>query len=101
MPVMAAHPPSRMFGAIQCDNTGASVASSIIWDNGDNPVVGAVTINHSDVASDWPGTDNIDQDPLFMDPSSSNYRLPPGSPCIDTGDPDFSPGSDDQTDLDG
>jgi len=88
-------------GAIHCDNTGASVASSIIWDNGDNQVVGAVTINHSDVAGGWPGTDNIDQDPLFTDPSSSNYRLSSGSPCIDMGDPDFTPGSDDHTDLDG
>lgn len=31
---------------------------------------------------------NISQDPLFMDAVSQNYRLLPGSPSIDAGDPD-------------
>ncbi len=29
--------------------------------------------------------DNIDADPLFADPDSDDYRLQPGSPCIDAG----------------
>jgi len=33
----------------------------------------------------WPGTGNIDADPLFVDPSTGDYRLQPGSPCIDAG----------------
>ncbi len=28
---------------------------------------------------------NIDADPLFVDPDAADYRLPPESPCIDTG----------------
>jgi hypothetical protein len=44
-----------------------------------------------------PGTGNIDADPLWVDPSIGDYRLAPGSPCINTGsplsplDPDGSP----------
>jgi len=31
------------------------------------------------------GPGNIDADPLFVDPGESDYRLGPGSPCIDAG----------------
>jgi len=33
------------------------------------------------------GTGNFDLDPLFRDAPSGDYRLLPGSPCIDAGDP--------------
>jgi parallel beta-helix repeat protein len=32
------------------------------------------------------GTTNISEDPLFVDPTISDYQLRAGSPCIDTGD---------------
>jgi hypothetical protein len=35
----------------------------------------------------WTGTGNIDADPLFVDPVNGDFHLQPGSPCIDTGDP--------------
>ena len=34
---------------------------------------------------DWPGTGNINTDPLFRDPTGRDYRLQPGSPCAGTG----------------
>ena len=33
----------------------------------------------------WPGTGNLNADPLFRDPANRDYRLLPGSPCIGTG----------------
>jgi parallel beta-helix repeat protein len=44
-----------------------------------------VEITYSDVEGGWPGTGNIDQDPLFAD---ALFHLLAGSPCIDAGDPD-------------
>jgi hypothetical protein len=55
------------------------------------------------------GTGNIDADPLFVEMGfwdtnglwlDGDYHLLPGSPCIDTGDPDYIP-EPNETDLDG
>jgi hypothetical protein len=46
------------------------------------------------------GTGNIDADPLFVDPDNGDFRLLPGSPCIDAGDNTAVP-EDIDTDLDG
>ncbi|TKJ40125.1 hypothetical protein CEE37_10340 [candidate division LCP-89 bacterium B3_LCP] len=68
------------------------ITNTILWGNtapeiyissgGGNP-----TVNYSNVMGGWPGTGNIDDDPLFVYPDQSDYRLHWGSPCIDTGDP--------------
>jgi hypothetical protein len=34
------------------------------------------------------GGDNIDDDPLFLDPDNGDFHLGPGSPCIDAGTDD-------------
>jgi hypothetical protein len=46
-----------------------------------------ITITYSNIGGSWPGVGNINADPLFVDPTSGDYHLKPGSPCIDTGDP--------------
>ncbi len=43
-------------------------------------------VAYSNVQGGWPGEGNIDADPRFVDPESGDYRLLPGSPCIDAGD---------------
>lgn len=46
--------------------------------------------NNGDDYSNWPseGDNDISVDPLYIDPQRGDYRLLPGSPCIDAGDPD-------------
>jgi len=46
----------------------------------------SVTASYCDIEGGWPGVGNIDVDPLFVDPCNGDYRLLPGSPCIDAGD---------------
>jgi hypothetical protein len=40
-----------------------------------------------DVADDFTGTGHIDVDPLFVAPENGNFKLLPGSPAIDAGNP--------------
>ncbi len=45
------------------------------------------TIVYSDLSEVWPGTGNLNSDPLFVNAGARNFRLLPGSPCINSGDP--------------
>ena len=80
-------------GIYTTDAVGQSeimVINTIVWGN-DPPeiadVAGATTtVHHSDVKGGWPGPGNIDADPMFVDRANGDYRLLPGSPCIDAGD---------------
>jgi hypothetical protein len=56
----------------------------------------SITATYSDIQGGWTGTDNIDDDPLFVDPANgdfhltwANFPIPDStmSPCIDAGDP--------------
>jgi len=44
-----------------------------------------VAVSWSDVEGGWPGTGNIDADPLFVDPAAGALGLLPGSPCLGAG----------------
>jgi len=77
-----------------------TMANCIIWNgpawlwNNDNS---AITISYSDVNAGWPGTGNINADPLFM--GTDDFRLQANSPCIDAGNNNLVPA--DITDIDG
>ncbi len=68
------------------DSTGMGEFAQIFLSNINDP---KVAVNHSCVQG-WTGqmggTGNIGDDPRFMDPDHDDYRLGPGSPCIDAAD---------------
>jgi hypothetical protein len=90
------------------DATEPNDSGDEIWNNDTNSVP---NFSYCDIEGDLNGTGcggypsigsyNIDSDPLFYDPNDPNdYHLGPNSPCIDKGDPNFDPDSN-ETDIDG
>lgn len=73
-------------------NSEIKLFNCIVWEPdvpGTNPVSGATNCIISDPT--WfPNGDNLLlTDPLFVNPASNNFRLQPGSPAINFGNPDF------------
>jgi predicted outer membrane repeat protein len=81
------------------DGSYMKLTNCILW--GDSPeeisveLPNAMSLNHCCIRGGWPGNDNIDTDPLFIDTNGAdsvagteddNLRLSLGSPCIDMGD---------------
>ncbi len=84
-------------GLHNAQNSNPTVTSSILWDGVDEVVdadLATTLITYSAVQGGWPGVGNITDDPLLDD-----TRLLPGSPCINTGDPNSDPAA--PPDLDG
>jgi parallel beta-helix repeat protein/predicted outer membrane repeat protein len=94
-------------GAMYNNASNPTVRNCILWgdspdeiqDESGNPPF-ASTVSYSDVQGGWPGIRNIDADPVFVDPDNGDFRLSPGSPCIDAGHNNAIAGRAD-TDLDG
>ena len=71
----------------------AIIANSIIWGNQPNSLAAYDGYDNSDIdlmysnTSDagWDGDQNININPLFMNPATSDYTLQENSPCIDAG----------------
>jgi len=68
----------------------ATVVNCILWENDTEVLVDAlssVDVSYSVVKGDsvWPGEGNINDDPLFADPASEDFRLTKSSPCVDAG----------------
>lgn len=80
--------------------TGTFVLKNgIMWNNalnlqGDPPCPSCFVISYSDVQGYSGGANNIDQDPLFVNPLANDYRLQAGSPCIDQGNISGAPPAD-------
>jgi hypothetical protein len=69
------------------------ITNSILW-GGDVSVQSDFaqtnfTIRYSDVGEAWPGEGNVTVEPNFQDVAGNDFRLRPGSPCIDAGLPAF------------
>jgi parallel beta-helix repeat protein len=79
----------------------------ILWEDTPNEIFCAqdedeIAVKYSDIQGGWPGTGNINEDPLFVDPNDYHLKSAIGrwtsnlqvwtkddvnSPCIDAGDP--------------
>jgi len=80
-------------GAIYNWSSPVKVTNSILWENHapDSPIIftspnGLTDVTYCDVQGGWPGTGNIDADPLFVDPVGGDFHLFFGSACMDQGD---------------
>ena len=65
-----------------------TLTNSIIWDNIPQSIYAfaTTTISYSDIQGGWGGEGNIDADPLFCNPDSSDFTLAENSPCVGTGE---------------
>jgi hypothetical protein len=77
-------------GGIWGKSTTPTVTNTIIWNN-TAPIghqiygITSTLVAYCDVEGGWPGSTNINADPLFVDPLNDDYHLTYASPCIDTG----------------
>jgi hypothetical protein len=65
------------------------IKNCILWGNDapvDPEINGPAVVTYSNIAGGYPGTGNINSDPLFANPGTGDFRLSPDSPCIDAGD---------------
>ena len=89
-----AHPSPDEVGGIDIGPSGlVTLTGCIVWGNTPADISGPSTVSYSLVSGGWPGVGNLDEDPLFRDPSSEDYRLQTlacagsgESPAIDAAD---------------
>ncbi|HOZ47445.1 MAG TPA: SUMF1/EgtB/PvdO family nonheme iron enzyme, partial [Candidatus Hydrogenedentes bacterium] len=69
---------------------GTSAINCILWDNSPDEIEdnGTAIVTYSDVQGGYggPGDNNIDANPLFVNPAAGDLRLASGSPCINSAD---------------
>lgn len=82
--------------ATPSNRLNVDLQNSILWRNRsvDGSTLSGDRTNYRNVRSciiqgGWPGADNIDIDPRFVDPLARNLMLRPGSPAIDSGNNDL------------
>lgn len=66
-----------------------AVRSSIVWGNGEDLLSDRgpadIPVTYSNIGMEWEGEGVLEEDPLFEDIDTHDYRLRPGSPSINTG----------------
>ena len=80
-------------GGILSGGAAITITNSIIWGNDCDEgaqfhiqnCFDPTVINYSNIQGGWAGESNIAADPLFTSPSTGDYHLIYGSPCIDSG----------------
>ena len=71
-------------------NSYCYIENSIVWNSGTTPVSSVVNVSYSDIQGGFTGTENINADPVFADPSNGDYTLQKTSPCLDIANPSSS-----------
>jgi hypothetical protein len=75
--------------AIYCDSAAkVTLRNSILWgppSQLDSVKPASFDVEYCDVAGGWEGEENIDSEPMFVDPDKADFRLRPESPCVDAG----------------
>ena len=84
--------PSGDGGGMYSTTNTSTLTNCILWGNTDSgptdvsaQIWGGGTVTYSCVQGDYPGTDNIDADPIFLDAANGDLRLGGCSPCVDAG----------------
>ncbi len=91
-------------GAVASFLSSPTISNCIVWENipnGNAIAGGTPAVSYSNVQQGFAGTGNIEADPMFVDPDSGDFRLTPGSPCIDAGDNSAAPADAADLDADG
>ncbi len=72
-------------GGLHCQ--GGDVINTVLWGNLPQQALGVTVLRYCNIEGGWPGAGNISADPFpfFLNPTGTNYRLHPDSPCIDAG----------------
>lgn len=95
-------------GIFTSGNAGASgnvfITNCVVWANVNGLFGGEVynypaepaplTVTYSDVQGGYPGTGNINADPLFVNAATGDLHLKLGSPCLGKGTPSGAPATD-------
>ena len=82
-------------GGIYIGDSSATITNCIMWENvasSGAEIYGGATVSYSDIQDGWPGTGNINSDPLFVTGPQGDYYLSQiaagqgsNSPCVDAG----------------
>lgn len=89
--------PTNLMGAVNASGTYTITMKNNIWNNASgtniafqNNMNDTIVTSYNDYYTNWTalptlGTGDIQSDPLFISPSTSNFLLRPTSPCVDAG----------------
>ncbi len=77
--------------AVNLDRGTIEITNSIIWGSQTESIQGAneaeIKLGFSNLKTLASGENIISQDPLFVSPDSTDFRITCLSPCVNTGDP--------------